>query len=145
MGPLSKFQPGAPSNLNPPLSGSNLGILHWDSPTRLPGNVNPSSPDVSLASTSLIPSTNWQLKTNLGSEHLPILISLKIDVTINPEKMRTLDDLRFRDSTLAALPVMNDEITRIANEHKRQNWRQFVGTLDHKTDTTNRWRTIQAI
>ena len=40
------------------VSGSNFGILNWDSPTRLPGNANPSSPDVSLASASLITSTN---------------------------------------------------------------------------------------
>ena len=55
------------------VSGSNFGILNWDSPTRLPGNANPSSPDVSLASASLITSTNWQTKANLGSDHLPIL------------------------------------------------------------------------
>ena len=66
------------------VSGSNFGILNWDSPTRLPGNANPSSPDVSLASASLITSTNWQTKTNLGSDHLPILISLQMDHTINP-------------------------------------------------------------
>ena len=36
------------------VSGSNFGILNWDSPTRLPGNANPYSPDVSLASASLI-------------------------------------------------------------------------------------------
>ena len=66
------------------VSGSNFGILNWDSPTRLPGNANPSSPDVSLASVSLITSTNWQTKTNLGSDHLPILVSLQMDVTIIP-------------------------------------------------------------
>ena len=54
------------------VSGSNFGILNRDSPTRLPGNANPSSLVVSLASASLITSTNWQTKTNLGS------------VTINP-------------------------------------------------------------
>ena len=59
------------------VSGSNFGILNWDSPTRLPGNANPSSPDVSLASASLITSTNWQTKSNLDSEHQPILISLQ--------------------------------------------------------------------
>ena len=35
------------------ISGSNFGILNWDSPTRLPGNANPSSPDISLSSASL--------------------------------------------------------------------------------------------
>ena len=67
------------------VSVSNFGILNRDSPTRLPGNANPSSPDVSLASASLITSTNWQTKTNLGSDHLPILISLKMDHTIKPK------------------------------------------------------------
>ena len=195
--------------------GSNFGILNWDSPTRLPGNANPSSPDVSLASASLITSTNWQTKTNLGSDHLPILISLQTDVTITPiqhrtsinlkkvnwdrysreiedklskrrrptdwqkgekilraiilkaashhipserhrintepvpteilENMRARDDLRSRDPTSPTLPEMNYEITRTTNKHKRQKWRQFVETLDHKTDPTKLWRTIKAI
>ena len=76
------------------VSGSNFGILNWDSPTRLPGNANPSSPDVSLASASLITSTNWQTKTNLGSDHLPILISLQMDVTITPIQHRTSINLK---------------------------------------------------
>ena len=66
------------------MSGSNIGIFNWDSPTTLPGNANPSSPDVPLASASLITSTNWQMKTNLGTDYLPILISLEMDFTINP-------------------------------------------------------------
>ena len=61
------------------------------------------------------------------------------------EKVRARDDLRSRDSTSLALPEMNDEITRITNEHKRQKWRPFVETLDHKTDPTKLWRTIKAI
>ena len=197
------------------MSGSNFGILNRDSPTRLPGNANTSSPDVSLASGSFITSTNWQTKTNLGADHLPILISLQMDVTMTTiqhrtsinrkkanwdrysreiedklskrrlptdcqkgekilraiilkaashhkpsvryrintdpapteilEKIRVRDDLRSRDSTSPALPEMNDEITRITNEHKRQKWRQFVETLDHKTDPTKMWRTIKKI
>ena len=195
--------------------GSNFGIFNWDSPTRLPGNAKPIFSDVSLASASLITSTNWQTKTNLGSHHLHILISLQMGVTINQiqhrssinlkkanwdrysreikdklnkrrlptncqkgekilsaiilktvshhipsgrhplntepvptdifENMRARDDLRSRDSTSPALPEMNDEITRITNEHKRQMWRQFVETLDHKTDPTKLWRTIKTI
>ena len=76
------------------VSGSNFAILNWDSPTRLTGNANPSSPDVSLASASLITSTNWQKKTNLGSEHLPNLISLQMDVTITPIQHRTSINLK---------------------------------------------------
>ena len=76
------------------ISGSNFGILNWDSPTRLPGNANPSSPDSSLASASLITSTNWQTKTNLGSDHQPILISLQMYLTINPIPHRTSFNLK---------------------------------------------------
>ena len=36
------------------------------------------------------------------------------------KKMRARDDFRSIDSTSPALPEMNDEITRITNEHKRQ-------------------------
>ena len=66
-----------------------FGILNWNSPIRLPCNANPSCPDVSSASASLITSTNCQTKTKLGSEHLPILISLQMDFTINPIPHRT--------------------------------------------------------
>ena len=80
------------------ISGSNFGILNWDSPTRLPGNANPSSPDVSLATASLITYTNWQTKTNLGSDHLPIIISLQMDLTINPIPHRTSFNFKKENS-----------------------------------------------
>ena len=60
-------------------------------------------------------------------------------------RMIARDDLRLRDPTSPALPEMNDEITRTMYEHKRQKWRQFVETLDYKTDPTKLWRTIKTI
>ena len=92
------------------VSGSNFCILNWDSPTRLPGNDNPSSPDVSLASASLITSTNWQTKTNLetilraiilkaASHHIPSgrhRINTESVPTEIWEKRRARDDLRSR-------------------------------------------------
>ena len=44
------------------------------------------------------------------------------------ENMRARDDLRSRDSISYALPEMNDKITRITNEHKRQKCRQLGET-----------------
>ena len=76
------------------VSGSNFGLLNWDSPTRLPGNANPSSPDFSLASASLITSTNWQTMANQGSDHLPILISLQMYVTITQIQHHTSINLK---------------------------------------------------
>ena len=64
------------------VSGSNFGILI-----------------VSLASASLITSTNWKTKTNLGSDHLPILISLQMDVTITPIQHRANINLKRQTGT----------------------------------------------
>ena len=36
------------TNLENTINGTNFGILNWGTPTRLPGNATPSSPDVSL-------------------------------------------------------------------------------------------------
>ena len=59
--------------------------------------------------------------------------------------MRARDDLRSRDPTLLALQQMNDEITRTTHAHRRSTWRQFVETLDHRTDPSKLWSTIKAI
>ena len=56
------------------INGSDHGILNWDTPTRFPPNAEPSSPDVSLASASLITSCSWPTLSTLSSNHLPILI-----------------------------------------------------------------------
>ena len=90
------------------VSGSNFGILNWDSPTRLPGNANTSSSDVSLASASLITSTNWQMKTNLSSGHLPILISLQMDVTVTPIQHRTRINLKRKTEDLSKRRLPTD-------------------------------------
>ena len=50
--------------------------------------------------------------------------------------MRAQDNLRCRYPTSPALQQMNDEITRTTNEHRRNPWRQFVETLDHRTDSS---------
>ena len=69
------------------VSGSNFGILNCDSPTRLPGNANPSSPDVSLASASLMHFYHTgRRRRTIGSDHRTNL-QLKVcrlDHTINP-------------------------------------------------------------
>ena len=42
------------------INRSDYGILNWDSPARVPPNVESSSPDVSLASASVITLCSWQ-------------------------------------------------------------------------------------
>ncbi|KAH7696884.1 hypothetical protein AAVH_36035 [Aphelenchoides avenae] len=59
---------------------SSYGVLNEDSPTRLPTAGVPTSPDVSLASSSLPTSAEWQTLVALGSNHLPVLITLEMSV-----------------------------------------------------------------
>ena len=59
--------------------------------------------------------------------------------------MTRRDDLRKRDPTSPELPRLNYDIQNRIYAHKRQNWRDFVETLDQKTDVTKLWRTIKGI
>ena len=197
------------------ISISSFAVLNTDSPTRLPGNSDPSSPDVSLASASLISSSEWQTHTTMSSNHLPILIGLQTTATLSPARHRTYinlkkddwtryrkvierklgsrhlptdcqkdeklfratllkdashhiptrrrklytqqvpaeilammeerDDLRKQDPAPPRLSTMNDEITKATSDHKRRHWREFIESIDHKTDSTMLWRTIKGI
>ena len=66
-----------------------------------------------------------------------------------PEKilamMEERDDLRKQDPASPRLSTMNDEITKAASDHKRRQWREFVESLDHRTDSTKLWRAIKGI
>ena len=78
---------------------SSFAVLNTDSPTRLPGNADPSSPEVSLASSSLITSSEWQIHTTMSSGHLPILIGLQTTATSSPARLRTYINLKKADWT----------------------------------------------
>ena len=81
------------------ISISSLAVLNIDSPTRPPGNAYPSSPDVSLASASLITSSEWQTHTIMSSDHLPILIGLQTTATSSPSWHRSYTNLMKADWT----------------------------------------------
>ena len=76
------------------INGSDYDILNWDSPTRVLPNAEPSTPDVSLASASLITSCSWQTLLTLSSDHLPILIRLQMKTPSNPGLRRIYVNLK---------------------------------------------------
>ena len=76
------------------INGSDYGILNCDSPTRVQPNAEPSSPDVSLTSNTLITSCSWQTLSILSSDHLPILIRLQMKTTTTPDLRRTYVNLK---------------------------------------------------
>ena len=59
--------------------------------------------------------------------------------------MNRRDDLCKRDPTSPELPRLNKTIQNCIFVHKRQKWRDFVETMDQKTDVTKLWRTIKGI
>ena len=58
------------------IDNSLFTTLNTDTPTRLPSNGSPSSPDLSLTPAHLFPSFSWSTSTTLNSDHLPILLSI---------------------------------------------------------------------
>ena len=87
------------------INGSDHGILNWDTPTRVTPNAEPSSPDVSLASASLITSCSWQTLSTLSSDHLPILIRLQIKTTPKPGLRQTYVNLKKANWDIYRLEV----------------------------------------
>ena len=81
------------------VSISSFAVLNIDSPTRLPGNADPSSTDVSLASASLTTSSEWQTHTTMSSDHQPIPIGLQTTSTSSPARHRTYINLKKADWT----------------------------------------------
>ena len=97
----------------PTQSMADHGILNWDTPTRNPPNAEPSSPDVSLASESLITSCSWQTLSTLSSDHLPIIIRLQMKTTPKPGIRQTYVNLKkascdsYRQDVEAALSKLS--------------------------------------
>ena len=133
------------------ISGSNIGFLNWDSPTWLPSNANAYAPPVSLSSASLITCSNWQTKTNLGSDKLNkrrlstncqkgerILHTIILKVVLHyipsgrhhpnadPVPAEILENMRARDDFRSRDPT-SPTLQQINNEITRttnQHWRQ---------------------
>ena len=55
------------------------------------------------------------------------------------------DDLCKRHPTSPELPRLNKAIQNRICVHKRQTWRDFVETMDQKTDLTKLWRSLKGI
>ena len=59
--------------------------------------------------------------------------------------MKERDDIRKQDRASPRLSTMNDEITKATSDLKRRQWREFVESIVHRTDSINLWRTIKGI
>lgn len=83
-------------NLADTLTRVNFGFLNEDLPTRITPTCT-SAPDISLASPSLLPTASWKPETKLSSDHLPIIISIPIEVKKTKSANRTFINFRKAD------------------------------------------------
>ena len=65
---------------------------------------------------------------NAASHHIPTAEILAM--------MEVRDHLRKQDPASPRLSTMNEEISKDTSDHKRRQWREFVETIDHRTDST---------
>ena len=71
------------------IGNSNYGVLNNDKPTRMPTSGQPTSPDISLASLGLLPTTDWDTTVTFGSDHLPILLNISAAIEQHISEKRT--------------------------------------------------------
>jgi hypothetical protein len=103
----SSIQDPRGSEIADTIGNSNFGVLNENTPTRLPSNGNATSPDISLASISLMNSIEWKTMTSLGSDHLPIII--KVSTHINPIKSDFRSFINFEKADWNRFTAITEE------------------------------------
>lgn len=93
--------------LSEDISNSNFGTLNCDKPTRLPTSGQPTSPDISLASLSLLPVIEWDVITALNSDHLPIVLKIQADFQEQYSNRRTF--VNFNKADWATFSSLTEE------------------------------------
>ena len=76
----SSLQDARGSLIAEEIGNSNLGVLNNEKPTRSPKQGQKTSPDISLASFSLLPVSEWDVHTTFSSDHLPITITISATI-----------------------------------------------------------------
>ena len=83
------------SQISDSIDTSNFGVLNDGSATRIPtGDASISAPDLSLASLSILPYTEWTTQKTLGSDHLPILINLETNIKFTTSDNKTFTNFK---------------------------------------------------
>ena len=68
------------------INSSQLAVAKLDLPTYLSSQGQPSPPDITLLSVLLLPDVRWSTLTILGSDHLPITVSLSSHAPLSLRK-----------------------------------------------------------
>ena len=90
------------------IGNSNHGVLNDGAPTRVPVNAEPSCPDISLASLSILPYADWTTQTTLGSDHLPIVIKLSTELQFQHSDNKTF--INFNKAKWSDFTTQTEEL-----------------------------------
>ena len=118
---------------------SSFTVLNTDTPTMLPGEANPSSPDVSAASASLITLSEWQTHTTMSSDHLPILMGFQTTATSCPTRHGSY--INLKKAVIARKTVVLSYTIEAASHHiatgrrRLHNTTSPIGDLSHDGGT----------
>ena len=72
-------------------------ILNENEATRLSTNGRSTSPDISLASIDIALPPDWSVSTSLASDHLPILITINVELSTIYGSLRTYINFKKAD------------------------------------------------
>ena len=116
------------------ISDSTLGIINEDMPTRVTAQAS-TAPDISIASSRLIPTCTWSVEYSLSSDHLPILITLTS--TINKIKSDKRTYINFSKADWINFEKYTEELFETAattdNVHKSEKiFRQILNKASKK-------------
>ena len=79
------------------ISDSDCGVINEDTPTRVPVSGQPTSPDLSIVSLSLLPTAHWSTLKTLGSDHLPIIVHLTTTIKTSRSDNKTFINFKKAD------------------------------------------------
>ena len=127
------------------IGNSDFGALNEDNPTRLTTNGQSSSPDVSLASLTLLPYSSWEVNTNLSSDHLPITIKIQTDIKPITSDNRTY--INFRKANWQEFKEKTEEefskLPTPTNAYKDEIiFRKVLNKVSNKTIPSGRIKSI---
>ncbi len=126
---LSNSTPDTRGNaLADSIANLDCGIINENLPTRITPTAT-TSPDISIASSNLLPVTNWSVEKRMSSDHLPIIISLTAELKKSNSKPYTY--INFSKANWQGFQDLTEKIFEkarpVTNIHKAE--KHFRKTL----------------
>ena len=127
-------------------AGTMVVLNEPDIPTRLPVVGNATSPDISIASDAVARFATWSTEVTLGSDHLPIIINIRLErpvlrharrTFVNFRRARWADFSRYVEYRVNRLrpPSSAHKAERIFRKILLRATRRFIPCGRHRMDT----------